>query len=445
MLHLNRFLSTVQRLTNIHEIYHGGAGDTYGVFHSSVSALEDKNKYLEGLQFSEPSTKFSHPVLLLRTQHRTNIQITSYGNGKQMRNAPQSKQARRIPHVSVISVLVMYFCSATDNPCFSHCACLFILHADFFKRFFTLKNFATCYGATPQHTGLISIKLLSTWEGYLFKLCRLTTIVILFLVAIIHFLNLLLDLLGTSEQTGSSGSDETSLLTRDSLSRDGRSLTNMLVVTTTMGMVDGVHGNTSSLGPRVSLDLVLVEGSAGLEQGLIDSSTTGNNTDDTSSSGGDDLLGSGRKLDSGLALIGVVADDNDVVTGSSANGTSVTGVLLNVGEDGTLGDGAKRENVTDVQGSLLTGVDELSSVDTLVSDEGLNSLLVLVGVSEDDLGEGSTTTGVMDDLLDNTSDVSVSLGVVEISELSSALSEPGVGGEDRTSTLSLVSNDTTHC
>lgn len=259
------------------------------------------------------------------------------------------------------------------------------------------------------------------------------------------FLNLLLDLLGSSEQTGSSGSNETSLLTGNSLSGDGRGLTDMLVVTTTMGMVDGVHSHTSSLGPRVSLDLVLVEGSASLKQGLIDSSTTGNNTNDTSSGRGDNLLGSGRKLDSGLALIGVVADDNDVVTGSSANGTSVTGVLLNVGENGTLGHRAKGQNVSDVQGSLLTGVDELAGVDTLVSDEGLDSLLVLVGVSEDDLGEGSSTTGVMDDLSDNSSDVSVSLGVVEISELGSALSEPGVGGEDRTSTLSLVSNDTTHC
>lgn len=28
----------------------------------------------------------------------------------------------------------------------------------------------------------------------------------------------------------------------------------MLVVTTTVGMIDGVHGNTTSLGPAVALD-----------------------------------------------------------------------------------------------------------------------------------------------------------------------------------------------
>lgn len=262
--------------------------------------------------------------------------------------------------------------------------------------------------------------------------------------AIIHFLNLLLDLLGTSEQTSSSGSNETSLLTGNSLSRDGRGLTNVLMVTTTVGMVDGVHSHTSGLGPRVSLDLVLVEGSAGLEQGLVDSSTTGNNTNDTSGGRRNNLLGSGGELDSGLTLVNVVANNDNVVTGGSANGTSVTGVLLNVGENGTLGDGAERENVTDVQGSLLTGVDELASVDTLVGNEGLGSLLVLVRVSEDNLGKGSTSTGVMDNLLDNTSDVSVSLGVIEISELGSTLSQTGVGGEDGASTLSLVSNDTTH-
>lgn len=43
--------------------------------------------------------------------------------------------------------------------------------------------------------------------------------------------NLILCLLGTTEQTRSSGSDKTGLLTLDGVSGDGRSLTNMLMVT----------------------------------------------------------------------------------------------------------------------------------------------------------------------------------------------------------------------
>lgn len=60
---------------------------------------------------------------------------------------------------------------------------------------------------------------------------------------------LVLRLLRTAEQTGTSGGNETSLLTLGGVSRDGRGLTDMLVVTTTVGMVHGVHGNTTSLGP----------------------------------------------------------------------------------------------------------------------------------------------------------------------------------------------------
>ena len=61
--------------------------------------------------------------------------------------------------------------------------------------------------------------------------------------------SLILGLLRTTEQTRPSGSNETSLLTLGGVARDGRGFTDMLVVTTTVGMVDGVHGNTTSLWP----------------------------------------------------------------------------------------------------------------------------------------------------------------------------------------------------
>lgn len=60
---------------------------------------------------------------------------------------------------------------------------------------------------------------------------------------------LVLGLLGTSEKTSSSGGDKTNLLTGNSVSRNGRSLTNVLMVTTTMRMVNGIHSNTTSSGP----------------------------------------------------------------------------------------------------------------------------------------------------------------------------------------------------
>merc|ERR1719370_2687448 len=43
------------------------------------------------------------------------------------------------------------------------------------------------------------------------------------------------------------------------------------MVTTTVRMLDGIHGHTTNLGPRVPLSLVLEVGSAGLQQRLVDS------------------------------------------------------------------------------------------------------------------------------------------------------------------------------
>ena len=193
-------------------------------------------------------------------------------------------------------------------------------------------------------------------------------------------------------------------------------------------MVDGVHGNTTSLGPAVALDGELMLGTRGLEEGLVGTATASDDADHATGVAVDDLLGAGGELDTGLALVGVVADDGDVVAGGAAESAAVAGLLLDVGDDGTLGDGAEGEDVADGQGGLLAGVDELAGVHALIGDEGLLVLLELVGVAEDDLGEGRTTAGVVDDVLDYAPYVTVSLGVVEGSELGGSLSQAGDAG-----------------
>ncbi len=55
-------------------------------------------------------------------------------------------------------------------------------------------------------------------------------------------------------------------------------MTNVLLVTTTVRMVDGVHGDTSNLGPSISLSFVLEVSIASLKEGLVGSLSTGNNT-----------------------------------------------------------------------------------------------------------------------------------------------------------------------
>ena len=192
-------------------------------------------------------------------------------------------------------------------------------------------------------------------------------------------------------------------------------------------VIDGVHGNTTSLGPRVALDSELVLGTGSLQEGLVGTATTGDDTNHTTGSVLDDLLGTGGELDAGLALLGVVANDGNVVAGGTAERTAVTRLLLDVGDDGTLGHGGEGKNVADGQGGVLTSVDELAGVHALVGNEGLGDHLELVGVTELDLGEGSTTAGIVDDLLDDTTGVSVTLGVVEGTELRGSLVETGVG------------------
>lgn len=170
----------------------------------------------------------------------------------------------------------------------------------------------------------------------------------------------------------------------------------MLMVTTTVRMVDGVHGNTTSSGPVVPLGPSLPHSSASLQHWLVGTTTTGNETDHTTGSGWNDLLGTRWELDTGLSLIGVVADDGDIGTGGTAESTTITGAFFNVGDDGTFGAGGEWEDVADVEGGLLSGVDELAGVHAFIGDESLLVGLESVWVPEFDSGQRSTTAGVVD-------------------------------------------------
>ena len=157
----------------------------------------------------------------------------------------------------------------------------------------------------------------------------------------------------------------------------------MLVVSSSVGMVDGVHGNTTSLGPLVALDSELVLGARRLKEGLVGTGTTGNNTDHTTGGRVDDLLGARGKLDAGLAGVMVVTNDGNVVAGSTAERTTVTSLLLNVGNNGTLGHGPEREDVADGQRGLLSGVDELAGVHALIGNETIPPINIPSSISCD--------------------------------------------------------------
>lgn len=161
------------------------------------------------------------------------------------------------------------------------------------------------------------------------------------------------------------------------------------------------------------------------QQGLVSTATTGNNADHAAGLAADDLLGARRQLDAGLALIGVVADNGDVVAGRAAQCTAVASLLLNVGHDGTLGHRAQGQDVANGQSGVLAGVDELAGVHALVGNHRLGVQLEPVGVAERDTGQGSAPTGVVDDLANNAADVAVAFGIVELAELGGVLPKAG--------------------
>ena len=87
-------------------------------------------------------------------------------------------------------------------------------------------------------------------------------------------------------------------------------MTDVLMVTTTMRMLDWVHGNTSNSWPVVSLSSGFEPGSVGLEKWLIGSLTSSDEADHSSAAAEDGLSGSRWKSDSGLlSIIGVTNDD----------------------------------------------------------------------------------------------------------------------------------------
>lgn len=139
-----------------------------------------------------------------------------------------------------------------------------------------------------------------------------------------------------------------------------------------------------------------------------------------------------------------MADNDGVITRSPSEDTTVTDMVLDVADNSSFGDGSEGKDVADDEGGLLTAVDELAGVDSFGGDEQLRLLLVPEWVAERDLGEWRASTGVVDDVGDNTLEVTVALAEVEAAEPGWALAVVSVGLEDGPSTLTLCSDDSSH-
>jgi len=175
--------------------------------------------------------------------------------------------------------------------------------------------------------------------------------------------------LGTTVLTSSSGGDETDLSSSGGRSADGGRLSDVLMVTTTVGMLDGVHGHTSHLGPAVSLGLVFVVGISGLQHRLIESTSASHDSNACSAVAGNNLVSrTGWHFQSGNSLFPQVGEDNGVGSRGSAKLSSVTRLFLDVAHVRTFRHVSQRKAVSNTNISLLSAENELSGEHALDGD-----------------------------------------------------------------------------
>jgi hypothetical protein len=71
------------------------------------------------------------------------------------------------------------------------------------------------------------------------------------------------------------------------------------------------------------------------------------------------------------------------------------------------------EDVANVEDCLLAAVDKSTSVKTLSCNECFLAKLIAVRITEDYASERCTTARIVNDLLDNSADVTVLLSIIE--------------------------------
>ena len=127
-------------------------------------------------------------------------------------------------------------------------------------------------------------------------------------------------------------------------------MTNVLMVTTTVRMLDGVHGNTSDARPVPLLGVSLEVGVVGLEKGLVSSLATSNDADHSSAATDDGFTDAGGESHTGLLAVLGVADDDGGGSGGAGKDATISQLCLKVGNNGSLGHGINREDVADSEG-----------------------------------------------------------------------------------------------
>ena len=252
------------------------------------------------------------------------------------------------------------------------------------------------------------------------------------------------DLLSSTDTAGAAGSDEADLLAGRAVAANSGRVANVLMVTTTVRVLHWVHCHTTNLWPLVTLDSVLVECTASLKERLVCTSTTSDNAYGCTALVAYGLLGSGRKSNASGSLVFIVVHDNCVVTGALGELSTISWLCLNVAHDGTLRHGVKREDIANTELGLLSAVNKLTSVSSLNSNEKEVVALITVCVLELHLSNWCSSSWFVNDILDDTLCVALTLSEVKCSQLARTNSILGVTLENGALTLTTSSNNFSH-
>ena len=133
-----------------------------------------------------------------------------------------------------------------------------------------------------------------------------------------------------------------------------------------------------------------------------------------------------------------MTDDRNIVSRGPAQDTTIAHLLLHVRHHCTFRYRAQGQNIPNGQGSFLAGVDELPGVHALIGDEGFGVELEAVRVTELHFGQRCASTRIVNDVFDDTSNVTVFLREVERSELCWSLVQARMGRENGSTTFTLI-------
>lgn len=187
------------------------------------------------------------------------------------------------------------------------------------------------------------------------------------------------------------------------------------MITSSVGMVDWVHGYSSDNRPHFSLGFELPVLGSCLQKRLFISSSSGDDSDHGSGFGVDGLSDTGRQLDSGLFAVFALSNNSGVSSGCSGELSFISISILDIANESSFWDLSDWQYISDIQRSLASAVDVLSGVHALTSQVVDCFGLIGVLVSKLDFGERSSSARIVDDFSYHSSDVSLSFCVVQFS------------------------------